>query len=81
VLWLVNRYSYLIFAALSLLVGLLVGSRLGWPAGSALLVGLAAVLAVVQAALRGPSSLQDWREVEAAIGAGRPTLLFIYSDT
>jgi hypothetical protein len=81
VLWFVNRYSYLIFSALSLLVGLVLSSRLGWLAGSALLVGLAAALAAVQALLRGPSSLRTWPEVEAAIGAGRPTLLFIYSDT
>jgi hypothetical protein len=79
--WFVNRYSYLIFSALTLLVGLAVGSRLGWLAGSALLVGLAGALTAVQAAQRGPSSLQDWRQVEAAIGAGRPTLLFVYSDT
>ena len=79
--WLINRYSYLIFSFLALAGAGLAASRLGRLAGTALVLGVGGMLAGVQAALRSGSSLSSWREVEAALGRGRPALLFIYSDT
>ena len=78
-LWYLNRYSYLIFSALALAVAAVVGARAG-RAGLALPVGVGAVLFGVQRALSGRSSLADWDAVQSSI-AGRPSLLFVYSDT
>ena len=79
--WFLNRYSYLIFSALTLGGATVLGSRLEGLAGPATVVGVGAVLAAAQARLRGDSSLQSWAAVQDAIHAGGPSLLFLYSDT
>ena len=80
--WLLNRYSYLITSALVMGAAWLLGARFGglWPAVAVAGAGLG--LALVQRKLRGGSSdVSAWEELDAAPGRRQPLLLFIYSDT
>ena len=79
--WLMNRYSYYIFAALAVGAATALGSRFGGPAGPAAAVGVGAALATAQAVLRSSSTFRSWPAVQEAIRRGGPTLLFVYSDT
>lgn len=79
--WFVNRYSYLIFSALALGGATALASRLGGVAGPAMVVGLGAALAAVQTRLASSSTVRSWAAVQEAIRGGRPSLLFLYSDT
>ena len=81
-LWNVNRYSYLITAALVMAGAWAVGARFGGLAPTLAVAGVGLGLAAVQRKLRGgPSTAPTWQKVQQAIGHGMPSLLFIYSDT
>jgi hypothetical protein len=80
--WLLNRYSYLITSALVMGAAWLLGARFGglWPTVAVAGAGLG--LALVQRKLRGGGSdVSAWEELNAAPGRRLPLLLFIYSDT
>ena len=80
--WLLNRYSFLITSGLVMGIAWLLGSRLGglWP--SVAVAGAGLGLALVQRKLRGGASdVAAWDELGAAPGPRRPLLLFLYSDT
>lgn len=79
--WLVNRYSYLIFSALALGGATALGVRIGGLTGPAVVVGVGAALAAAQLRLASASSYRSWTAVQNAVHGGRPSLLFIYSDT
>ena len=81
-LWLVNRYSFLITSALAMGLAWLVGARFGgiWP--SVAVAGAGLGLALVQRKLRGGGSdVSAWDELGAETGRRQPLLLFLYSDT
>jgi len=81
-LWLLNRYSFLITSALAMGLAWLLGSRFGgvWPTVAVAGAGLG--LALVQRKLRGGASdLSAWNDLGAASEPRRPLLLFLYSDT
>ncbi len=81
-LWLLNRYSFLVTSALAMGIAWLLGSRFGglWP--SLAVAGAGLGLALVQRKLRGGASdVAAWDELGAAPGGRQPLLLFLYSDT
>lgn len=81
-LWLVNRYSFLITSALAMGAAWLVGTRFGglWP--SVAVAGAGLGLALVQRKLRGGASdVSAWDELGTDSGQRQPLLLFLYSDT
>lgn len=81
-LWLLNRYSFLITGALAMGLAWLVGSRFGglWP--SLAVAGAGLGLALVQRRLRGGASdVAAWDDLGAEPGRRQPLLLFLYSDT
>jgi hypothetical protein len=81
-IWLINRYSYLITTALAMGAAWLVGARYGgpWPTVAVASVGIG--LALIQRKLRGGASdVAAWSELEAEPGPRRPLLLFLYSNT
>lgn len=81
-MWLVNRYSFLITSALAMGAAWLVGARFGgvWPSVAVAVAGLG--LALIQRRLRGGSSdASAWEEIAATTDSAQPRLLFIYSDT
>ena len=80
--WLLNRYSFLITSALAMGLAWLLGSRFGglWP--SLAVAGAGLGLALVQRKLRGGASdVAAWDELGATPGRPQPLLLFLYSDT
>lgn len=80
--WLLNRYSFLITSGLVMGIAWLLGSRLSglWP--SVAVAGAGLGLALVQRKLRGGASdIAAWDELGAPPGLRRPLLLFLYSDT
>lgn len=81
-LWLLNRYSFLITSALTMGLAWLVGARFGgiWP--SVAVAGAGLGLALVQRKLRGGGSdVSAWDELDAGTERRQPLLLFLYSDT
>ena len=81
-LWFVNKYSYLITAALAMGGAWLAGARVGGLVPTLAVAGVGLGLAAVQRRLRGGrSNVGNWEQIERAIGQGRPALLFAYSDT
>ena len=81
-LWLVNRYSFLITSALAMGLAWLVGSRFGGLWASVAVAGAGLGLAVVQRKLRGGASdVAAWDIFGAASEPRQPLLLFLYSDT
>ncbi len=81
-MWVVNRYSYLIATSLAMGGAWAAGSRIGGPAPVLAVAGVGLAMALVQRKLRGgTSSVATWNEVLRRIGRAMPTLLFIYSDT
>ena len=81
-LWFVTRYSYLIGAALAMGGAWAVGARIGGIMPAVAVAGVGLGMAAIQRKLRGgPSSVTTWEQVQRAIRHGKPTLLFVYSDT
>lgn len=81
-LWNVNRFSYLIAAALAMGGAWAAGARLGGLAAPLAAASVGLGLAAAQRKFRGgPSSVGSWQQVQHALGRGVPTLLFVYSDT
>jgi hypothetical protein len=81
-LWLLNRYSFLITSALVMGLAWLFGARFGglWP--SVAVAGAGLGLALVQRKLRGGASdVATWDELDGDPGRRQPLLLFLYSDT
>jgi hypothetical protein len=80
--WLLNRYSYLITSALVMGAAWLLGARFGglWPTVAVAGAGLG--MALVQRKLRGGASdVSAWDDLGATPGRSQPLLLFLYSDT
>ena len=78
----VNRYSYLIATGLAMGGAWMAGSRFGGVAPTLAVAGVGIAMAVVQRTLRGgASSVSSWNDALGQLGRGRPTLLFLYSDT
>ena len=80
--WLLNRYSYLITSALVMGAAWLFGARFGglWPTVAVAGTGLG--MALVQRKLRGGgSAVSALDELNVDPGRRRPLLLFLYSDT
>jgi hypothetical protein len=80
--WLLNRYSYLITSALVMGAVWLLGARVGglWPTVAVASAGIG--LALVQRKLRGGASdVSAWDDLGTAPGRSQPLLLFLYSDT
>ena len=80
-LWLVNRYSFLITSALAMGLAWLVGSRFGGLWASVAVAGAGLGLALVQRKLRGGASDVAAWDTFGAPGPRQPLLLFLYSDT
>ena len=81
-LWLLNRYSFLITSALAMGLAWLLGARFGglWP--SVAVAGAGLGLMLVQRKLRGGASdVAAWDELGNDSERRRPLLLFLYSDT
>ena len=80
--WLLNRYSFLITSGLVMGGAWLLGARFGgvWP--SLAVAGAGLGLALVQRKLRGGASdLSAWDALGPASEQRQPLLLFLYSDT
>jgi hypothetical protein len=83
-LWLLNRYSYLITTALAMGIAWIVGARFGGPWPAVAVAGVGVGLALIQRTLRGGASdVAAWREIGAEPGPRQPLplLLFLYSNT
>ncbi len=81
-LYRLNKYSYLITAALAMGGAWAAGARLGGLVPTLAMAGVGLGMAAVQRKLRGgQSSVGNWEQINQAIGHGTPALLFIYSDT
>ncbi len=81
-IWLLNRYSYLITAALAMGTAWIVGARFGGPWPTVAVAGVGIGLALVQRKLRGSASdASAWSEIDTGPGTGQPLLLFLYSNT
>ena len=80
--WLLNRYSFLISSALGMGIAWLVGSRFGGLWATLAVAGTGLGLALVQRKLRGGASdVVAWDDLGTASGQRQPLLLFLYSDT
>jgi hypothetical protein len=82
VIWNLNRYSYLITAALAMGGAWAAGARLGGAAPALGVAGVGIAMALAQRKLRGgASSVASWNDALGQVGRGTPGLLFLYSDT
>jgi hypothetical protein len=80
-IWILNRYSYLITSALVMGVAWLVGSRFGALWSSVAVAGTGVGLALMQRRLRGGGSdLSTIYDSESDPERRPPLLVFIYSD-
>jgi hypothetical protein len=81
-IWLLNRYSYLLTSALVMGIAWLVGARFGGPWPSVAVAGTGIGMALIQRRLRGGSSNPAALNALAEGTSARlPLLLFIYADT
>ena len=79
---LLNRYSYLISAALAMGIAWVAGSRFGGPWPVLAVGGSGLAMALIQRRLRGGrSDVSSLAELDQGPGPRLPLLLFIYSDT